>query len=72
MAKDQERNKRLSCVCVRGVSNAREGSKFLTFLFRTQVVCYLLLHLRSSWKENSANYFSLTVSLEVHMGPVLC
>jgi hypothetical protein len=72
VAKGQERNKWLSCVYDRGVSNAREGSKFLTFLFRTRVVCYLLLHLRSSCKVNSANYFALTAFLEVHMAPVLC
>jgi hypothetical protein len=35
---------------LRGVSNACEGSKILTYLFRTRLVCSSLLHLRSSWK----------------------
>jgi len=43
---------------VRGVSNACEGSKISTFLFRA-LVYSSLLHLRTSWKVNSAN-FALT------------
>jgi hypothetical protein len=38
---------------VRGVSNPREGSKMLTFLFGPRLVCSSLLHLLSSWKVNS-------------------
>ena len=45
-----------SAAMVRGVSNPREGSKILTFLFRSRLVCSSLLHLRSSWKVNSANF----------------
>jgi hypothetical protein len=45
---------------LRGVSNAREGSKILIFLLRPRVVCSSLLHLRSSSNGDSANYFALT------------
>jgi hypothetical protein len=38
----------LSCLYVRGVSNPREGSKILTFLFRPRLVYSSLLHLRTS------------------------
>jgi hypothetical protein len=40
------------------VSNPREGSEVLTFLFRSRLVCSSLLHLRRSRKANSANYFA--------------
>jgi hypothetical protein len=33
---------------VRGVSNPREGSEILTFLFGPRLVCSSLLHLRGS------------------------
>ena len=57
--RDRQRNRGFFSGMVRGVSRAREGSKILTFLFRTRLVCSSLLHLRSSWKVNSAN-FALT------------
>jgi hypothetical protein len=38
---------------VRGVSSPREGSKILSFLFRTRLVCYSLLLLRSTWNRHS-------------------
>jgi hypothetical protein len=38
------------------VSNPREGSKILTFLFRPRLVCSSFLHLLSSWKVHSANF----------------
>ena len=50
---------------VRGMSNPPEGSKILMFLFRHLLVCGSLLHLRSSWKECSANYFALMEFSEV-------
>ncbi len=50
---------------VRGVSNAREGSKILMFLFRPRLVCSSLLHLRSSWKVFSVNYFALRTFCEL-------
>ena len=50
---------------VRGVSNPREGPKILTFLFRPRLMCSSLLHLLSSWKVNSANYFAFTEFSEV-------
>ena len=41
---------------LRGVSNPREGSKILSVLFRPRLVCSSFLHLRSSWKGNSAKF----------------
>ncbi len=41
---------------VRGVSNPREGSKMLTFLYRPRLVCSSLIR---SWKVNFANYVAL-------------
>jgi hypothetical protein len=49
---------------VRGVSHPHEGSKILTFLFRSPLVCSSLLYLRSAWKILSAN-FALTEFYEV-------
>ena len=65
MAEGRQRNLGLFSDLVRGVSNPREGSKILTFLVRSSLVCSSPLHLRSSWKANSANYFAMTESLEV-------
>jgi hypothetical protein len=53
-----------------GVSNACGGSKILTFLFRSRLVCYSLLHLRGSWKVNCANYFAMTEFYEVRELPL--
>jgi hypothetical protein len=41
---------------IRGVSDPHEGSKSLSFLFRTQLVCSSLLHLRSSFKPNCPKF----------------
>ena len=49
---------------VRGVSNACEGSKIITFLFQPQLVRSSLLHLLRLWKVNSAN-FALTAFSKV-------
>ena len=69
LVRDRQRNWRFFSGMVRGVSNPREGSKILTFLFRPRLVCSSLLHLRSSWKEDSANYFASTVFSEVLHSP---
>ena len=53
----------------RGVSNASEGSKILTFLFRPRLLCSPLLDLRSSWKVHSANYFALRAFSEALHNP---
>jgi hypothetical protein len=45
----RQRNRGFFSDLVRGVSNACEGSKILSFLFRFRLVCSSLLHLRSSW-----------------------
>jgi hypothetical protein len=57
---------------LRGVSNAREGSKILRFLFRSPLVCSSLLHLRSSGKVKSANYYALCTLSDVlrSLGPM--
>jgi hypothetical protein len=60
LGRDRQRNRGFFSGMLRGVSNAREDSKILTFLFRSRLGCNLLLHLRSSWKGCSANYFALT------------
>ena len=54
MAQGRQRNQGFFIGMVRGVSNACEGSKILTFLYRPRLVCSSLLHLLSSWKVNSA------------------
>jgi len=59
VAEDRQRNRAFFSSMLRGVSNAREGSKILFFLFRSPPVCSSLLHLRCSWKVNAANYFAL-------------
>ena len=52
---DRQRNRGFFSGMIRGVSNAREGSKILTFFYWPRRVCSSLLHLRSSWKVNSRN-----------------
>jgi hypothetical protein len=52
------------------VSNACGSSKFLTFLFRSLPVFSSLLHLRNSWKVNSAN-FALVVFSEARRPPAI-
>jgi hypothetical protein len=67
VARGRERIREPLGCAVRGVSNAREGSEILSFLFRPRLAGSLLLHLRSSWKVNSAN-FALTEFYEVRSG----
>jgi hypothetical protein len=64
VAEGRQRNRGLFSGMLRGVSSPREGSKILFFLFRPRLVCNSLLHLRSSWKVNSAN-FAITEFSEV-------
>jgi hypothetical protein len=45
---DRQRNRQFFSGMVRGVSDACEGSKILTFLFRPPLVCSSLLDLRGS------------------------
>jgi hypothetical protein len=47
---------------LRGISDPREGSKILEFLFRPRLVRSSLLHLRSSWMGRSPNSFALKLS----------
>jgi len=69
VTRDRYRNGGLFSGMVRGVSSPREGSEILTFLLRSRLVCSPLLHLRSSWKVNSANYFALRAFCEgLHSG----
>jgi hypothetical protein len=56
LGRDRQRNRGLLIGMVRGMSDPREGSKILSFLFRSPLVCSLLLHLRSSCKVNCANF----------------
>ena len=56
VAEGRQRNRGFFGGIVRGVSNACEGSKILSFLFRPRLVCSSLLHLRSSWKVNSQKF----------------
>ena len=52
----RQRNQGFFSGMLRGVSNPREGSKILMFLFGSRLVCSSLLHLRSSWKVNSVAF----------------
>jgi hypothetical protein len=65
---DRQRNLGLFSGMVRGVSNACEGSKILSFLFRPRLVWSSLLDLRCSWKVDSANNVALCVFSEVLHG----
>jgi len=56
LGRDRQRNRGFFSGLVRGVSNPREGSKILTFLFRSRMVCSSLLR---SWKVNIANNSAL-------------
>ena len=64
VAEGRQRNRGFFSDLVRGASNACEGSKILTLLFRPRLVCSSLLRLRSSWKVNSEN-FAITEFYEV-------
>jgi hypothetical protein len=64
LGRDRQRNRGFFSDLVRGVSSPREGSKILSFLYRPRLVCSSLLHLRSSWKVNSAD-FAITEFYEV-------
>ena len=66
LGRDRQRNRGFFSGMVRGLSNPREGSKLLSFLFRPRMVCSSLLHLRSSWKVNSPKLdFRFTAFSEV-------
>ena len=69
LGRDRQRNRGFFSGMLRGVSNPREGSKILTFLFGPRLVCSSLLHLLSSWKVNTANYFALCAFSEVMHSP---
>ena len=60
VGRDRQRNRAFLSGMLRGVSSPSEGSKILSFVFRPRLVYSSLLHLRTSWKENSAN-FAFTV-----------
>jgi hypothetical protein len=47
VAEGRQRNRGFFSDLVRGVSSPREGSKILSFLFRSRVECSSPLHLRS-------------------------
>jgi hypothetical protein len=51
-----------------GCVESLRGLECMTFLYRLRLVCSSLLHLRSQWKVNSAN-FALTTYSEV--GPTV-
>jgi hypothetical protein len=68
VTRGRQRNRGSFSSMIRGVSSPREGSKILSFLFRPQMVCSPILHLRSSWKWNSAN-FRFTEFSEVRVIP---
>jgi hypothetical protein len=53
VAEGRQRNLGLFSRLLRGVSDPREGSKILSFLFRSRVVYSSLLHLRASWNSPS-------------------
>ena len=53
---DRQRNRGFFSGMVRGMSNPRESSKILTFLFGPRLRCSSLLHLRCSEKMNCANF----------------
>jgi hypothetical protein len=56
VAEGWQRNRGFFSDLVRRVSIPREGSKILTLLYRPRLVCYSLLHLRSSWKRFSPKF----------------
>jgi hypothetical protein len=56
VAEGRQRNRGFFSDLVRGVSNPREGSKILTFLFRSRLVCSSLLHFLSSWMVDSQKF----------------
>src|SRR4029453_12407353 len=65
---DRQRNRGLFIAMIRVVSNTCEGSKILSFLFRSSLVCSSLLHLQCSWKVNFPRAgFRLTEFFEVYL-----
>ena len=72
LGRDRQRNRGFFSGMLRGVSNAREGLKILTFLFGPRLVCSSLLPLRCSWKVNPANYFALMVSEVIRCCLAVC
>ena len=61
MTRGRQRNRGFFGGMDRGVSNASEGSKILTFLFRPRLVCSSLLHFLSSWKVDSQKFAEIGV-----------
>jgi hypothetical protein len=62
LGRERQRNRQFFSGMLRGVSNPREGSKILFFLFRSRVECSSPLHLRSSGKGCSTNFVCVTFS----------
>ena len=56
LAAYRQRNQKFFSGLVWGVSDPREGSKILIFLFPPRLVCCSLLHLRSAWKKGSPKF----------------
>jgi hypothetical protein len=56
VTRGRQRNRGFFSDLFRVVWNPREGSKILTFLFRSRLVCSSLLDRRCSWKVNCANF----------------
>jgi hypothetical protein len=68
LGQDRQRKRGFFSGMLRGVSNSREGSEILTFLFRPRLVSSPHLQSRSSWKVDSANS-TLTEVSEVRHSP---
>jgi hypothetical protein len=62
VTRGRQRNRGFFSSMLRGVSNACEGSKILSFPYRPRLVCSSLLHLRSSGKVNSPKFTLHAVS----------
>jgi hypothetical protein len=56
VTRGRQRNRGFFSGLFRGVSDARESSKILTFLFPPRLLCSVLLHLRSSLMVNSPEF----------------
>jgi hypothetical protein len=71
LGRDRQRNRAFFSAMVRGVSDACEGTKILSFLFRLRLVCSSLLRLLSLWKVNCANFALCVFSEVLHsLGPM--
>jgi hypothetical protein len=68
---DRQRYRGFFSAILRGVSNLRESSKILGFLFRSSLVCCSLPHLRNSWKGDSSNLACMEFFEVLHnLGPM--